>query len=74
MAAVKEGNHTLVADTIYWCVSQIDYLSKWHVVNFYPVILNCRHCVVASETGHQVKPYSLSSVEILASTSSVKQR
>jgi hypothetical protein len=71
MAAVMEGNRTLAADTIYWCVSQIDYLCKWHVVNFYAVILNCRHCVVASQIGHQVDRYSLSSVGILSSTCSV---
>jgi len=34
MAAVKEGNRTLAADHIDWCVSQIDCLCKWHVVNF----------------------------------------
>jgi len=68
MAAVKEGNHTLAVGDIDWCVSQIECLCEWHVVNFYPVILNCRHCVVASRMGHQVEPYSLSSVEILSST------
>jgi len=56
MAAVKEGNHTLAADDIDWCVSQIDCHREWHVVNFYPVILNCCHCVVASQIGHQVEP------------------
>jgi len=74
MAAVKEGNCTIAADDIDWCVSQIDCLCDWHVVNFDPVILNCRHHVVASQIGHQVEPYSLSLVEILASTCSVKQR
>ena len=74
MAAVKVGNHTLVADDMDWCVSQIDGLCEWHVVNFYPVILNCCHCIVASQIGHQVEPHSLSSVAILSSTFSVKQR
>jgi hypothetical protein len=47
MAAVKEGNLNLAADDIDCCVSQIDSLCEWHVVKYYPVILNCRHCVVA---------------------------
>ena len=73
MAAVKEGKRTLAAD-IDWCGSQIDCLCEWHVVNFYPVILNCRHHVVASKIGHQGELYSLSSVEIFLSTCSVTQR
>jgi len=72
MAAVMEGNRTLEADDIDWCVSQMDCLCEWHVVNFYLVILNCCHCIDASQTGHQVEPYSLSSVEILSSTCSVQ--
>ena len=68
IAAVKEGNHTLAVDDIDWCVSQIDCLCEWHVVNFYAVILNCHHHVVVSQIGYQVDPYSLSSVEILSST------
>jgi len=71
MAAVKEGNRTLAADGINWCVSQIDCLCEWHVVNFYPVILNCRDHVSASQIGPQVEQYSLSSVEIFSSTCSV---
>ena len=74
MAAVKEGNRTLAADEVDWCVSQIDCLCEWHVVNFYPVIVNCRLRFVPSQIGHQVEPYSLSSVEILPLTCSVKQR
>jgi len=62
MAAVKEGNRTLAADDIDWCVSPIDCLSEWHAMNSYPVILNCHHRVVASQIGLQVEPYSLSSV------------
>jgi len=73
MAAVKEGNRTLVADDIDWCVSHNDCLHEWHVMNFDPVILNCRRHVVVSLMGHQVEPYSLSSVEILSSTCSVQQ-
>jgi hypothetical protein len=71
MADVKEGNRILVADDIDWCVSQIDCLSEWHLVNLYLVTLNCRHCIVASQIGHQVEPYSLASVEILSSRCSV---
>jgi len=74
MAAVKQGNRTIVADNIEWCVPQIDCLCKWHVMNFCPVILNCHCCVVASQIGHQVEPYSLCLVEILSSTCSVEQR
>ena len=74
MAAVKEGNRTIVADDIDWCVFQVDCLCEWDVMNFYLVILNYRHPIVASPKGHQVEPYSLSSVEILSSTCSVKQR
>jgi len=74
MAAVMEDNRTLAADDIDWCVSQIDCLCEWHVMNFYLVDLNCHHRVVASQIGHQVEPYSLSSVEILSSICSVKQR
>jgi len=34
MAAVKEGNSTLAAVVDNgWCVSQIDCLCEWHVVN-----------------------------------------
>jgi len=73
MAAEREGNRTLAVDDIDWCFSQIDCLCKWHVMNLYPVILNCRHSIVAGPIGHQVEPYSLSSVEILSSTCSVKQ-
>jgi len=58
MAAVKEGNCNLAADDIDWCVSQIDCLCEWHIVNFHLVILNYRHSVVASQIGHQVEPYS----------------
>jgi len=32
-AAGKEGNHTLAADDIDWCGSQIDCFCQWHVVN-----------------------------------------
>jgi len=74
MPAVKEGNRTLEADNIDCCVLQIDCLCEWHVVNFYLVILNCHHRVVASQLGHEVEPYSLSAVEILSSTCSVRQR
>jgi len=74
MTAVKEGNCTLAADDIDWCVSQIDCLCELHVVNCYPVIVNCRHCIAAGQIGHQVEPYSLSSVEIPSLTCSVKQR
>ena len=74
MAAVKEGNGTLAVDDSDWCDSQNDCPCEWHVVNFYPVILNYHHRVVASQIRHQVEPYSLSSVEILWSTSSVEQR
>ena len=72
MATMKKGNHTLVGDDIEWCVSQIDCHCEWHVMNFYLVILKCHHCVVASQIGHQVEPYSLCSVEILLLTCSVK--
>jgi hypothetical protein len=48
MAAVKEDNCTLAVDDIDWCVSEINCLGEWDVVNCYPVILNCRHRVVAS--------------------------
>jgi hypothetical protein len=74
MAAVKEGNRTLAADIIDWCVSHIHCLYVWHVVNFYPVIVNCRHHVVATQIGHQVEPYLMSLVEILSSTCSGKDR
>jgi len=74
MAAVEEGDHTHLADDIDGCVSQIDYLGEWHVVNFYTVILIRHHRVVVSEIGHQVEPYSLSLVDILSSTCSVRQR
>jgi len=74
MAAVKKGKHTLAADNITWCVSQIDCFWEWHVMSLNAVILNCRDRVVASQRGHQVEPHSLSSVEILLSTCSVKQR
>jgi len=73
MAVVKEGSRTLAADDIDWCVSQIDCLCERHVVNFYLVILNCCHRVVASQIGHPVEPYSLSSVEILSSTCSLNK-
>jgi len=74
MAPSKEGNRTLAADDIDWCVSQIECFCEWHGVKLYPVILNCRHCVVARKRGYQVEPYSLPSVEIISLTCSVKQR
>jgi hypothetical protein len=74
MVAVKEGNWTHVADDIDWCVSQIDSLFQWHVVNYYPVILNCTYYIVTSQIGHQVEPYLLSVVEILSSTCFCEQR
>jgi len=48
MAAVKEGNRTLAADDIDGCDSQNDCPCEWHVVNFYPGILNYHHRVDAS--------------------------
>jgi len=60
MAVMMEGNRTLAADDVDCCVSQIDCLSKWHVMNFHPVIQNCRHCLVTGQIGHQMEPYSLS--------------
>ena len=68
LAAVNVGNRTLTADHINWCVSHIDCLCEWHVVNSHPVILNCHRRIVASHIGHQVKSYSLSSVETLLLT------
>jgi len=46
MVAVKEGNHTQVADDIDWCVSQIDYLCLGHVDDYYPIYpkLSSGHC------------------------------
>jgi len=73
MAAVKEGNHTLGADDIDQCVSQIGCHCLWQLVNHYPEILNCRHGVVASQIGHPVEPYSLSLVENHSLTCSVKK-
>jgi hypothetical protein len=57
IAAVKKRNRTLVADGIDWCVSPLECLCEWHVVNFHPVIMNCRHRIVASQIGHQAEPY-----------------
>jgi len=74
MTAVKEGNRTLVADGVDQCVSHIDCLCEWHVMNFYLVMLNCHHRIVVCEICHQVDPYSLSPVEIHFSTCSVKHR
>ena len=47
MATVKECKCTLVAEDIDYCVSQIDCLCEWLLVNVYLVNLNCRHRVVA---------------------------
>jgi hypothetical protein len=74
MAAMKKGNRTLVADDINTCIPQIDCLCKWHVVNFYLVIVNRRHHVVASLIGHQPDSYTDSSVQIHLLTCTVKQR
>jgi hypothetical protein len=74
MAAVKKGNRTLAVDDIDWCVSQIDSLCKWHIVNLCPVILICCHRIVESQIGPKVELYLLSSVEILSSTCPVRQR
>jgi len=71
IAAVKLGNHTHAADDIDWRVSQIDCHWRWEVVNHYPRFLKCRDGAVASHIGHSVEPYSLSSVEIPLSPSSV---
>ena len=40
MAALKECNHTHVADDINSLFSHIDCLCHWQVVNHYPRILN----------------------------------
>jgi len=71
MAAVKVGNHTLAAEDIDQCVSQIDCRCLWQFMNHYPKILNCRYCIVAPQFGHHVEPCTLSSVEILSSTCSL---
>jgi len=71
MAAVKAGNHSHAPDDIDWFVCQIVCHCQWQFVNDFPRILNCLQGVVASEHGLPVEPYSLSSVKILPSTSSV---
>jgi len=73
MAAVKEGNCTLAADDINWWISQIDCPCQWQFVIIYPVILHCHYYIIASQIGHRVEPYELSSVEIFPSTYSVKK-
>jgi hypothetical protein len=65
MAAMKAGNSTLAADDIDWFVSKIECLCEWHILSFYPVILNCPHRIVASPICNEVKKYLLSSVEML---------
>ena len=70
MVAVQEGNHTIAADDIDWCVHQVDCLCPRWFLKYYVMILNCRHGVVARQIGHPVVPYLLSSVEIPSSTSS----
>jgi len=71
MVVVQKGNCTHAANDIIWCVSQIECLCMWHVLNYYPVIMNCRHRIFVSLIDLQVEPYSLSLVEILSSTCSV---
>jgi len=68
IAAMKEGNYTLAADDVNQCVSEIECLCKWNLMNNYLVILNCRHHIVMSQIDQPVEPYSLSLVEILLST------
>ena len=34
MAAVKVGNHTHAMDAIDWCVSEMDCLCIWQLVNY----------------------------------------
>jgi len=41
MAAVKEDNHTNVADDIDGHLSQIDCLCQWYFGNYYPTMLKC---------------------------------
>jgi len=70
MAVVMASYHAHAADDIHWCVSQIDCLSQWQVVNNYLRILIGYHSIVASQIDHLVEPCSLSLVEIHLSTCS----
>ena len=57
IAAGKEGNYTDAADHIDWCVSQIDCLYQWQIVNNFPRILNYYHSTFASHSDHPVESY-----------------
>jgi len=64
MGAVNECDHTHAANDINWCVFRIDCQYQWRLMNYYLMNLNCHHGIVASQIGHQVEPYLLSSLEI----------
>jgi len=38
-AARMVDKHTIAADVIDWCISQLNCLSHWHWLNYYPMIL-----------------------------------
>jgi len=71
MAAAKPGNYTHVVNDIDWLISHIDCLCQWQLVNSFPIILNCRHGIVACQVGLTVKQWSLTLVEVCASTCAV---
>jgi len=73
IGAIKLGNHTHAANDIDWVVSILTCRCHWQFVNYFPMILNCLHGVVACQIGHPVEPYMLSSVHIRSSTCSVNK-
>jgi hypothetical protein len=73
MAAVKEGNHTNVADAIDWDVSLIAWHLQSQFVNHYTRMLNFHPDAVASGIGYPVQTYSQYSVEIPLSIFSVNK-
>jgi hypothetical protein len=71
MAAAKAGNYTLVDVEFDLAVARIECLCLVYFQHYCQMLPHCLLGVVVSQTGHQVEPYWLSSVEIRSSTSYV---
>jgi hypothetical protein len=54
-----------------WLISHINCLCQWQLVNYFPMMLNDLYGIVACQIGLTVKQWSLSLVEICASTCAV---
>jgi len=69
MESAKAGNYTAVVEEIDSWVAQSEGLCS--VYFLHRMLSHCHLGIIVSQTGHQVEPYWLSSVEIHSSTTYV---